>query len=366
MKTEKISLLEYNSLIWFIVRAGCVGLTISNLIMISKQDCWLSGLLALILSIIPLFIFYKLRSYDKDKNICELNEYAFGKIGKIINIFLALGALFFTFVAFLEITYFVNSQFLYKTEYIYISICFIIPIIYALFKGINAITKTSLILFYIIILTALFIVIGVSSGINIENLKPAFQTPPSNLLHGALIIITYNVLPLLFLLIIKQSQIKNNKTISSVIFFVISLLTLVNVAFLTIGAFGVNMSILYEYPEFQILKKVEIGEFVNRLESILSLEWIISLFVLIIMGLLFVTENIKQTFKLKEKTNKIVILIVCLILLIASHITFTSNLINHDFLKTEMIIIMFIIFLGVPALTLLKLELKRLHNQNRA
>ena len=210
-----------------------------------------------------------------------------------------------------------------------IGIAFIIPLVYALFKGLNAFSKTSLLLFFLVIATILFITLGVSGGINIENLKPFFTNSPTSILYSGIIVVAYNVLPLFLLLSIPKCRIEN---------------------------YNIKKSILF--------KKVAIGDFIGKLEAILSMEWIISFFVLLLVGMYFVTTTIKETFKFKEKTNKFVIIFVCLLLLIINPFIFQMNGEANDFLTGPMIIIMFSFFFVIPLIMVIGCKLKHLHNQN--
>lgn len=357
----KISSFEYNSLLWFIIRAGYIGLSLGNLIIISERDFYLSGFIALILGFIPLFIYYNLRKINPRLNYFELNEYVYGKFGKFINLIGLLITFLFVVIAFQDLVNFVNSQFLFKTKTIYIAICFIIPIAYSLFKGIDSISKTSLIMFYFVIVVVIIIIVTMYGVINIDNLRPFLQTSSRSIFHGSSIILAYNVLPTIFLLAIPQDKINNHSFKKSLIFYVIAIITLINAAFMTIGSLGLDLSLLYEYPEFNILKKAGVGKFINRLESILSMEWVVGLYVLITMGAFFLNENIKTSFK---KTNNLSILIICLLILIFSHITFLTTTEARNFLKTKMIIIMFIGYFLIPLITLLTYRLKKSHNYN--
>ncbi len=363
---KKISGMEYNSLVWFLIRAGYIGVTISNLIMISGRDSWISGIVALILGFIPLAIFAYIQNYDDKKNICELNEYLFGKFGKVINIILALGVFIVVVLAFVDIVHFINTQFLYRTHPFIISVVFIVPIIYGVLKGINAISRTSLLLFYIVVAAVIFIVFSVFGGVDIQNLQPFLNTKSSSILHGSLIIIAYNILPLFFLLIIPKMQLTNYSHKKSIIFYIIAVLSLANAAFLTIGTFGLELSLLYEYPEFHLLKKVEIGNFVDRLESILSTEWIIALFILIMVGMYYVTKTFAHTFKFKEKTNKVFIIFACLLVLFISPFVLVTNGSSNEWYKHYMLYIMFAVFFIIPLIIMIRCLLKHSHNEDSA
>ncbi len=356
---KKISSLEYNSMVWLVMRAGLVGITMTLLITLNKQDAWISGFGGIILGIIPVAIYIYLRNYDEKMNICQLNEYVFGKYGKMVNIILTIGTFVFIQVIFSDLTYFIRSQFLYKTSLIAISIIFIIPLIYGLLKGLRAISKTSLILFYIVIATIIFIILGLTGGVNVNNLQPMLESNPGSILYGSLIVVVYNVLPLFLLLAIPKCRIENYKTKTTIIFGLLAILSVINAIFLTLTVYGVNLSLLFEYPEFQLLKKVAIGEFIGKMEGILSMEWVISFFILILVGLYFITTTIKESFRLKEKTNKFVIIIVCLLLLIINPFIFTENGEANDFLRGPLLIFMLFIFLLLPLITLIGAKIKK-------
>ncbi len=345
---KKISSLEYNSLAWFTMRASLVGITMTMVITVAKQDSWLCGVLGIIIGAIPVAVFIALRNFNDNMNISQITEYAFGKFGKIISIILIIGAFIFVQTIFSDLVYFIRSQFLYKTSSIIIAIVFIIPLIYGLLKGLNTFAKTSLILFYVIIFTILFITFGLLGGINLDNLKPMFTAKPTSLLYGSIMVVGYNVLPLFLLLAIPKCRIENYKIGKSVLFYILAILAVINAVFLTISVYGVNLSLLFEYPEFQLLKKVAIGEVIGKLESILSMEWIVAFFILILVGLYFITTMIKETFKLKEKTNKGVIVAVCLLLLIINPYIFTMNGEANDALKGPILIMVYIIFFFIP------------------
>ena len=338
---KKLTSLEYNSLIFFVMRASFIGLTLGNVINVTKQDSWLSGIISLILGLIPLGVFIYLKNYDKDKTIAELVLYLFKKNGPLINVVLIFGGLLFALVSFSNLTGFVHSQFLYRTDHIIIGICLIIPIIYALLKGINAISKTSLFCFFIVLFMIIMLIVGVLNGIDLDRLKPYFQASYADLGHSSAIIISFNVIPMFLLTIIPTNKIKGFSCKKTIAFYFLALLSLINAIFLTIAVLGTDLALLYQYPEFNLLKKFEVGNFIDRVESLLSLEWILALLVQIIVCLHFAKEIIKTTFKVKEKTGNMIIVIACLILILLNEKLFLTNASANAFYNGPMIFIMF-------------------------
>ncbi len=349
----KITSYEYHSLMWFVMRASFIGISLNNIINISKQNSWLAGLLTLLLGLIPLGIFIYLQNYEKDKNISEKVLDLFKHTGYLINIILIIGSLLLALVTFSDLTYFVNSQFLYNTPHLIINICFIIPIFYALIKGFRSFSKTSLFIFIFVVVIIIFIILSVLNNIDIENLKPFFVTNQEDILHSSAILISYNVIPIFLLTIIPLNDVSNYKNKHTILFYFLSLISLINAIFLTITILGSDLSMLYQYPELNVLK---IGNFIERAESILALEWIVALIILIIMSIYFACEIIKTTFKYK-KTNKI-IFFVCLLIFCLNEFTFVRNSEANNFYKNYMVIIMFF-YLFLAFIIMIKALLKK-------
>ena len=90
---KKISSLEYNALIWFLLRACFTELTFTVLINNIKQDSWISIIIGSIIGIIPFTIFEILKKNHPNDNLITLNKKTYKKYGNIINIILLIGCL---------------------------------------------------------------------------------------------------------------------------------------------------------------------------------------------------------------------------------------------------------------------------------
>ena len=61
---KKITNLEFGSIIYFIIRAYFVGVSLNALLFISKQDNWISILFGIIIGIIPLLLYIYIFNYE--------------------------------------------------------------------------------------------------------------------------------------------------------------------------------------------------------------------------------------------------------------------------------------------------------------
>ncbi len=312
----KISRLEYNSLVWFLIRGCFIGVTLNNIIYISAQDSAIAIILAILIGFIPLLAYFYIRNYHPDISITEKNKLLFGKFGVFLNIIWALFALGFAIIILSDLTHFVSSQFLYYTSPIVITIVFMFLVTYALTKGIKTISKASLILFFFVMVITLLIIIGLITNIDISNFKPILYNGINPIIRSMFVVLAYNILPIFFLLIIPKNRVNKDNTRLNVIFYLISTLSILSVCFMTISIFGINLSLLFEYPGFHLLRQVNIGEFVDRIEIFLSIEWIISMLIMLIFCLYFFNEVIRKTVSYNKKWHLPLLIIEAIILII--------------------------------------------------
>ncbi len=351
---KKISSLEYNTLLWFLTRATFIEITAEILLNKANQDSWISILISIFLGLIPFFLFSYLTNKYPNKNIIQINQEKLGKLGTLLNLILIATTLIFTICSFWIVTNFISSQYLYKTSKTILTIILILPVIYTINKKLHVFTKVSLIMFYTSIFFIIIILSGLVGNININNIKPILNNPSNNILYGTFCFIGFNILPLFLLNIIPKNQIKNYSPKKSFIFYLISTISLLNVMFLTISIFGIHLSKLYNYPSFHLLKRVSVLDIIDRVESILSLEWFLALFIQIVISLYFIKKAIEETFQTKEKTNNIIITIVCLIIALLSSIIFKTNGTEINYFENKLIYLLYISYLIIPLITFIK------------
>ena len=351
---KKITSLEYNTLLWFLTRATFIEITAEILLNSAHQDSGISILIAIIIGIIPFSLYSYLKNKYPDKNIIQINKEKLGKFGTFLNLILIAATFIFAICSYWIIVHFIDSQYLYRTSTTIIIIILILPVIYTITKNFHVFSKVSLIMFYISLIFIIIILSGLIGNVNVDNIKPILNNNPNNILYGSFCFIGFNIMPLFLLNIIPKNNIKNYSPKKSFIFYLISGLSLLNVMFLTISIFGIHLSELYNYPSFHLLKRVSVLDIIDRVESILSLEWFLALFVQIMMSLFFIKEALKEIFQIKEKTNNTIMIIVCLIITILTSIIFTTKGTEIAYFKHKLIYILYIAFFIIPLITFFK------------
>lgn len=360
---KKITVLEMCSLAWQLILSSAIGIATYVAFFSVKQDAWISVILSGILGLIPLSIYLYLMNYRKDLNFFELNEYLFGKVlGKIINTIIIIVVALCVIIYFFNLTNFISSQYLNKTNNLLIIIVLIIPVIYLLLQDLKVIGRTTFILFIFSLVLLFFSIIGLVGQVDLNNIKPIMENKLFNIFITSGKLICYMVFQLILLLSIPKSNILNNKKFEKSIlityFLVYIIATLV--IFIIISVLGSNLALIYQYPEFHVLKRISIGGFIERVENTLSLRWIFYMFTIVVFGLYFIKNYITVTFNIQDKVKiKIIISFISLVILMLSNWIFKNNTEgNYVLLNVLPIILYSTIFLTIIAM-LIKTKTKK-------
>lgn len=354
----KITNKEYAILISFFMRSLFFGPAIYSILHFALQDAWISILISFILSFIPLFIYYKLLNHNHDDNIISLNN-KLGILGKIINIILIIFIVFHAIMILWNLANFIYSQFLFQTPLIIIAIILLVGIFYVSINNLTTIARTSTIFF--IISTILFITAALSliGACDFNELKPVLNSGFTPILKGSFASLGLNIFPIFLILIIPKKDIINNNKILPSFFkvYIFRYFCMLSVIIICIAILGIELTCLYQYPEYHILKTINIANFFQRIESVLSVQWIFESVIACAFCIYFIKESLIQSFDFKNRFNLINI-IISIIILFATHYVFTNTTIAENFYKNIYPILTFIFFLIIPLLTLIISKIK--------
>lgn len=361
---KKLSTLQFCAIEYFLILANNVGLTTYILFNYAKQDGIISIVLGSLIGIIPLATYLKIMNTKPELNIFEKIEDIF-KNGKIINFILTIGILFLTATNYNNLINFISSQYLSQTPQIVIALSFLPAIIYILNKGTTVIGRTIFILFLISMIFLSLTVLGLIWQIKIENLFPILENGIKNPLICSIIYTSFNITPLFLLTVIPKNEILdkekfNKRVIITYIFANIIVLIIFSLTLLVLGA---NLANLYQYPEYDVLKKISLIGFIERTESIISLRWTFYVLTVTIIGILFISKYIIHSLKIKnEKTNKKIITIISTLIVILGKFIFQNSTKFNNFTYTKLPIISTILLIIIPLIIIKNVKNKSLHH----
>lgn len=340
----KINSIQFCSIFIIIILQSLFGL--EGLNFITSNSSYLSIIICFILSLLLVFLFIYIFSFKKELSIDEKIKLLFNKkISFILNLFLIICFINISITIFYNLNNFINTEFLTNTPILIIGLLFSIVIIYINTKGLEVISRVS---FIFLIFYFLFFLIGILSLINIINLNNflPFNFNFYGTYNNSLYIILNNILPIFLLLIIpKKRIIDHNKTNKYIIisYFISFLIILILVIYI-IGILGINLTNFYQYPEYMIYKRINLFNFINRIENLLIIKYIFNYFI----SLSLITHYISKT--ITKKNNNYLYIIITLIPLLLSLVfknqTTFKNYIYYIVPITRLIILLIFILIG--------------------
>lgn len=259
-----------------------------------------------IISIIPFFIIIKISNKLTNQNIFQYNIEKFKIIGHIINTIYTILLLYLAFMLAWTTLNFTINQLLIRNSYYIIAFIYSCILAFAVCKGKEIICRTSLVLYFILIFS---FIIGFSlliPEIDIENILPIISVSKSKIISIALTIPSYFILPLTAILCIKRNDIsdKHKLTKSLIIAYITGAIIIFIFYFFIISIYGIDLASIFIYPEYVLFKKINLFNFIQRVENIMSTSFFISSFSGICFIVYFIKTYIKDTLKIKNK-NKI-------------------------------------------------------------
>lgn len=282
--------------------------TIATQIILNKGNT--SSLLVLIigfiLGLIPLYIIIYLNNKSNNKSIFTYNKNNFKTLGNIINILYILLFLFLLFTLSYTIINFTINQLLVRNSYYIVAFIYSSLIALAVCKGKEIICRASLILYFLLIISVIFGFIMLIPEITLDNILPIISTNYKTIINLSITIPAYSVLLFISILCLKKSDIVDKEKLNKRIIqsYLTGSLIVLLFYFFIIEVYGIELASIYIYPEYYLFKKINLFNFIQRVENIMATSFYISSFSGICFIIYFIKIYLKETFKIKNK-NKI-------------------------------------------------------------
>lgn len=311
-KNNKISAFQF-AVIGFLSGASLFeGVASVFLLESSMQNSWITVIIALIVGLLPLGLILYVINYEPEKNIIEKINHLFGPIiGNIINIIL-IGVTFVILITNLwSLVNFAEVKYLTETPATVIAILFMTTVVYSTIKGIETIARSSEVLLYLFIIFQIFVTFALIGNLEIDNLFPIMEKGISPILNGSFKFITYVIPPFILLTIIPKSMVENNKKITKYVIngYVISLLVMLLSIFVVVSVVGPNLADLYRFPSYYVMKKIHLTGFFENLENILSILWVINMYICMCMSLHYISTYLNKVFKINSDRKRVISII---------------------------------------------------------
>lgn len=345
---KKISNTEIASLISIQTITLYTGININLIKNATGINIWISILLADLIGLIPICLYLYIAKYKPNLKINEKINDLYKNSGRLLNLILNIIILILGITILYNITNFITSQLLYRTPQIMIIIFLILVAIYNANEGIETISRVSLIMLSFNLILFLISFISLSSHINLDNFLPILKDNPNKIILSSLKLTSINFLPILITLVIPKDNARNKEHYNKSIIkgYILGIIISFLVVITTYGVLGPYLVNIFEYPEYIVLKKVTLLGFLERIENIVSNQWIIGNYVYLTLIIYYLGESCLLS---KKVNTKYLNILFGTILILASTLIFKNNTIFHSYVKnilpyfTSLLIIIYIL-----------------------
>ncbi len=300
MKKDNLTSVQFSCLIFFPILSLLSGMGMTNIIKGTGVDSYITVLIAYFLGVFLLLLFFYIFNYKKELNIIEKIKFLFGdRLGTIINYLINISIFIIGVVLIYNIGNFAISQFLSETPLFIFMVLFGLLIIYNVSIGIENISRVAFIFFIIICGLTIISTAGILPNFDSNNLKPFLENGIKEPLKNGIILNFTNTIPIFTLLIVAKDKIVDSKKVNKrlFIFFTISYLFAFLAILLTMGSLGIYLSKLYQYPEYTVLKKISLFNFIDRIENFIYIKWILNSAISLSLVVYYISCSIKKTSK---------------------------------------------------------------------
>lgn len=201
----------------------------------------------------------------------------------------------------------------------YISIIFATVIAISVFIGIRGIFRTGSIVTLLIIIGFLLMFFSLQSYVDYTNFFPIFGNGISNFfVKGFSHVGKYEGV---FFILLITPFVKDYKKVGTFSFLLATLFILPSL-FLLVGIFPYPSITENYFPIFELTRLINLGRFIQRVESIFILLWLLATFIYLSLALSFIIQIFQKMFSIKYSHRIIptfTTIVVCLSCMLTSH-----------------------------------------------
>lgn len=366
-KNNKISPLQFGAIIFLCGGSVMLSGGVNGMIRAAGTSAWIVPIISLIFLVLPLTILLYIGNYKPEYHLLEKNIHLFGKIGgHLINTILFI-YVFANFVLELwTLGNIVILKYLSITPTIFIGILTMIPILYALTKGLETIARTIEISFLQNIFITVLIFILLNSYVRLDNLKPLLENGFKPILNASITYFSYYFIPFSFLLVLRKNDLTEPKKYTKyfIIFSCFSLLYYVIIFVFIIGSIGIYLASQYVYPEYIVLKEINFIGYLENVENILSIHWFFFIIANLLMSVYFFLEYTKTLLKkINKKTNNYIVSGLAIIGILLHKYIFKNTTQSFYFIRyyyKYIALFILIVYIAITIRILLKKRMEKL------
>ncbi|WP_223067191.1 GerAB/ArcD/ProY family transporter [Paenibacillus caui] len=275
----------------------------SSLATETKQDAWLPALIGIVAGLLPVGLYSSIEHLYPRMTLMEMNEKVLGKgLGKAVSLLFAVWALIASSQVLYYVGDFMNTHIMPETPIQAFHIIFMLVVIMGVRLGLQTLARSAEFFFPWFIALYLGLLLFISPKIKLDNIQPVFETELKPVIRAALFFLSFTSLTLIVLLVLFPSYINKPGEARKAFFWgsLISGVMIMVIVATNILVLGSDLTARSVYPSYALIKKISVGNFLQRIEAVMAGLWFITLYYKIALYFYAAALGLAQTFSLKD------------------------------------------------------------------
>ena len=281
MQDNKINSYQFIVLV-ILFTIGTAILTVPSVLAVgTKQDAWITAIVGTGIGLLVIWLYTTIAFWFPNLTYNQINEKLFGKwIGKTVSIIFVFMSFLWTSSLLFQSGTFLNIHMMPNTPMIVLNILMAGIVVMGVRLGLETIARSAEILIIVFFIQFIVLVIFVAPEIKFENIQPLFEVGTKKIVQSSIFFVGTSVFNAVILLMIfpafinKVKQAKKSFLIGNLIGGIV----IIMIVFLCVSVLGADRTARSIYPSYELAKKINVGDFVQRIEALMASLWIISLF----------------------------------------------------------------------------------------
>lgn len=323
----------------------------------AKQDGWISILVVTVYAIFITYVIVNLNNMFHGRTIIQYSNEIVGRyIGKGIGLLYCILYIYLNATVIREFSEVLAGPFMSETPLLFFTIGIMLPSMYGVYKGIEAIGRTAQMIFPIFMGAVVIIILLGINDMDFNRLKPILAEGYTPILKGASRQISWFSQTIILTIITPFTNIpkKTGKMAYIAVIIVSIMIILVNISI--IATFGEEVELM-NYPFLSFARYIRVVGSIERLDSIIMFLWIGGVFIKIVILHYCAVIAIGQLFSVKD--YRILSIPIGIILIILSNTLWGS--LTHLKESIKMINVPFntMVQAGIPTVLIFIEKIKR-------
>lgn len=298
---KQISGQQFAALVFHFTIGSSILLIPSALADAARQDAWIAALIAVAGGLIMVCVYNVLGGRYPDFHLAEYSERILGKwLGKTVSVLFFSFSLVIAALVLRNLGDFITTEMMPETPLEAIHVFMLLVVVMAVNLGLETMGRAAEIFFFLVTGVFILTVTLILPHASIEYIQPILGEGFKPAIRGSITFIGIPFLELILLLMIfpyvnsTKAAKKGFLIGTSLAGFWLSLATLVSVLGLS-----ATITELMVYPTYYVAKKINVADFVQRVEAGLAILWFVSIFFKVSICFYAAVHMFSQIFNLK-------------------------------------------------------------------